>query len=175
VFYRYDYTYLFSPFDPTNTGGQELPEGSSYVYHSFRARFQSNVRKLLNYTVNLRIGGYFNGNIAAANGSVYYRIQPYGNIGLDYTFSAIRLPSPYNSENLLLLGPSVDWAFTKKIFLKAVFQYNNQIDNINTNIRFQWRFKPVSDFYIVYTDNYTDRFNVKNRGVVLKLTYWFNL
>jgi hypothetical protein len=175
IFYRYDYTYLFSAFDPTNTEGQELPIGSSYVYHSIRVRFQSNVRKLLNYTVNLRVGGYFNGNIMAVNGTVYYRIQPFGSVGLDYTFNSIRLPSPYNSGNLALIGPNADWAFTKKIFLKAVFQYNNQINNISTNIRFQWRFKPVSDFYIVYTDNYTDRFSVKNRGVVLKLTYWINL
>ena len=175
VFYRYDYTYLFTPFDPTNTEGPELPVGSNYVYHSLRGRFQSNVRKLLNYNINFRVGGYFNGSILAANGSVAYRIQPFGNIGLDYAFSAIKMPDPYHSSNLVLLGPSLDWAFTKTVFLKAVFQYNNQINNINTNIRFQWRFKPVSDLYIVYTDNYTDNFSVKNRGIVVKLTYWFNL
>jgi hypothetical protein len=59
--------------------------------------------------------------------------------------------------------------------LVMVFQYNNQINNINTNIRFQWRFKPVSDFYLVYTDNYTETGKVKNRGIVFKATYWLNL
>jgi hypothetical protein len=61
------------------------------------------------------------------------------------------------------------------VFIKAVFQYNNQIHNVNTNIRFQWRFKPVSDFYLVYTDNYTETGKVKNRGIIFKATYWLNL
>lgn len=175
VFYRYDYTYLFQNFDPTNTGGVQLQDSTHYTYNSLRVTYQSNLRKAFNFTASLRLGGYFNGNIYSSTGALTYRIQPYGNIGLTYTYTDIILPEPYTSANLLLLGPSVDWAFTKRIFLKAVFQYNNQINNINTNIRFQWRFKPVSDFYIVYTDNYTDQFNVKNRGIVLKLTYWLNL
>ncbi|MEM8970052.1 MAG: hypothetical protein AAGE93_26785, partial [Bacteroidota bacterium] len=63
-------------------------------------------------------------------------------------------------------------------------QYNSQFDNVNINTRFQWRFKPVSDLFIVYTDNYTaygesrffpDTYEKKNRGLVVKLTYWLNL
>lgn len=30
----------------------------------------------------------------------------------------------------------------------------NQINNVNTNIRFQWWYKPVSDLFVVHTDNY---------------------
>jgi hypothetical protein len=175
VFYRYDYTYLFQNFDPTNTDGVELKDSTHYTYHSLRVTYQSNTRKAFNFNASLRLGGYFNGNIASSTGALTYRIQPYGNVGLTYTFTDIRLPSPYTSATLLLLGPSVDWAFTRKVFLKAVFQYNNQINNINTNIRFQWRFRPVSDFYIVYSDNYSDAFKVKSRGVTLKLIYWLNL
>jgi hypothetical protein len=51
---------------------------------------------------------------------------------------------------------------------------------VNINSRLQWRFRPVSDLFLVYTDNYfTDQFfqnpNVKNRALVLKVTYWLNL
>jgi len=175
VFYRFDYTYLFFPFDPTNSGGLELPQGTNYIYHSLRIRYQSNLRKVFNHYSTIRIGQYFNGNIYAAQGGLNYRIQPFGNIGLEYSVNLIRLPFPYSDADLFLLGPSIDWAFSKKVFLKAVFQYNDQINNINTNIRFQWRFKRVSDFYVVYTDNYTETGTVKNRGVVFKISYWLNL
>lgn len=175
VFYRFDYTYLFSSFDPTNIGGVELPENSKYIYHSLRIRFQSNTRRVFNYYKSLRIGQYFNGQIYSLTGVFNYRVQPYGNIGLDYEVNLIRLPKPYANADLLLIGPSIDWAFSKKVFAKVVVQYNNQINNINTNIRFQWRFKPVSDLYLVYTDNYTETGIAKNRGVVFKLTYWLNL
>ena len=54
-------------------------------------------------------------------------------------------------------------------------QYNNQIDNLNVNARLQWRYKSVSDFYLVYTDNYqTENFFVRNRSIVAKVTYWLN-
>ena len=39
-----------------------------------------------------------------------------------------------------------------------------------------WRYKPASDLFIVYTDNYyTNPLYIRNRAVVLKFTYWWNL
>jgi hypothetical protein len=87
------------------------------------------------------------------------------------------------------VGPRAELSFSRSVFLNAFFQYNNQVNNFNANIRLQWRFKPVSDFFLVYTDNYfaTDDVNTlvnsrgvrafqnKNRAIVAKLTYWFNL
>ena len=65
---------------------------------------------------------------------------------------------------------------TNKLFFTTFAQYNEQLDNINLNTRFQWRYKPASDLFIVYTDNYLpDTFGVKNRSLVVKLTYWWNI
>ncbi len=186
---RMDYTYLFSDFDPTNTGGLQLKKGTSYFYMSNRLNFRSNARKPFYYNINTRVGNYFNGNIIQLQANLNYRIQPTGIIGLDIRYTKINLPSPYNSTTLWLIGPKAELAFSRSLFLNAFFQYNNQINNFNTNIRFQWRFKPVSDFFLVYTDNYfataddntfvnglpIKAFQVKNRAIVAKLTYWFNL
>ena len=55
-------------------------------------------------------------------------------------------------------------------------QYNDQLDNFNTNVRFQWRYAPVSDLFIVYTDNYDTLLGTtRNRALVAKLSYWLNL
>jgi len=62
------------------------------------------------------------------------------------------------------------------LFFTTVLQYNTRYDNIGLNTRLQWRFKPASDFFIVYSENYfQDNFQSRNRALVLKLTYWFNL
>ena len=183
---RWDYTYLFSPFDPTNTGGKELAANTQYLYFSNRLTFFTNVRKPFYFNFTARVGNYFNGRIAQFQSSWNYRLQPFGVFSLDFTYNRIRLPQPYNSSDLLLIGPKIDVSFTDKIFLKAVLQYNNQINNVNTNVRFQWRFKPVSDIFIVYTDNYyaydgldeknrVQAFQPKNRALVVKMTYWLNL
>jgi len=105
-----------------------------------------------------------------------YRIQPYGSVAMTANYNDIQLPEPYNTAQLILIGPRLDITFTNNLFLTTFIQYNNQIDNLNTNIRFQWRFAPVSDLFIVYTSNSfaDDPLMNKNRGLVVKLSYWFN-
>lgn len=170
-----EFVELGRDFDPTNTGGEKLATGDQFHWKSARTGFTSDARKLFNYALNAGIGGYYNGNRWYVNGLINYRVQPYGSIGMAMNYNNISLPVPYNSAKLILVGPTLDITFTDKVFLSTFIQYNNQIDNLNMNIRFQWRFAPVSDLFIVYTGNsYTENFANKNRGLVVKLSYWFN-
>jgi hypothetical protein len=171
-----DYVLLLDDFDPTNSGGEELLAGTSYTWNATGLIYNSTPGKLLTYEFNSRYGGYYNGTRLFLSGSVGYRFQPYVSISADVAFNNIELPEPYKSTDLWLISPRVDVTFTNTIFFTTFLQYNNQADNININSRFQWRFKPASDFYIVYTENYyPEQFNVKNRALVLKLTYWYNI
>lgn len=182
---RMEYTYLFSSFDPSGTKGVQLPANTEYRVPLLVANYTSDARKRFFFTVSTRSGCYFNGNRLNLGGTLSYRYQPYGFASLDFTFNRIRLPEPYNDANLFLIGPRFDFTFTRNVFWTTFFQYNSQIDNLNINSRFQWRFKPVSDLFIVYTDNYfAESFEngrtffvglPKNRALVLKLTYWLNL
>jgi hypothetical protein len=166
---------LDKPFDPTNTGGEKLSSGDNFYWKTAQISFISDTRKLFNYSLNGSYGGYYDGTRLNLGGSANYRFQPHGSIGLTMNYNDIRLPSPYSSARLFLVGPSMDITFTDKLFLTTFVQYNNQIDNLNMNFRFQWRFAPVSDLFIVYTANsFTDNFTNKNRGLVVKLSYWFN-
>jgi len=169
------YVKLLEPFDPTNTGGEEIVAGSDFNWTEFSARYTSDSRRLLTYDLGMRYGGFYNGTRLSFDVEAAYRVQPYGSLALAASFNSISLPEPYNSADLVLIGPRLDITFTEKLFLTTFVQYNNQIDNLNVNMRFQWRFAPVSDLYIVYTENaYPENFKTKNRGLVVKLSYWFN-
>lgn len=170
-----EYTYLFDPFDPSGSDAEELPADTDYAYTSVQANYSSDGRKPFSFRLRPRFGAYFNGTRLGIGGNVAYRFQPFGAIAINFNYNYIKLPDPYNTANLYLIGPRIDLTFTRQLFLTTFIQYNNQIDNININARFQWRFKPVSDFFLVYTDNYTTDFGKKNRAVVAKLTYWLNL
>ena len=171
-----NYIYLFNAFDPTNTSGQELPAESDYSYTSVNFNLSSNPAKRIYFNLQTGGGGFFNGSIFTIQSSFNYRYQPFGIVTLNTTWSRIKLPTPYTTANLLLIGPRIDFTFTKNIFWTTFIQYNNQLKNLNINTRLQWRYKPVSDLFIVYTDNYfPDNFKAKNRAFVLKLNYWFNL
>jgi hypothetical protein len=181
---RRQYTYLFNGFDPSGSGGLELQSGTDYKNNLIVGEFLSDARKKFFYIISSRIGQYFNGSLVNLEGVLTYRYQPWGFASLDFSYNRIRLPKPYNSADLFLIGPRVDLTFTRKLFWTTFVQYNSQINNLNINSRFQWRFKPVSDLFIVYTDNYlaesgNNEFlrigQPKNRALVLKLTYWLNI
>jgi hypothetical protein len=181
---RWDYTYLQRPFDPTNTKGKQLPANTGYTYRSSRLSIQTDTRKPFSALLQGSFGEYFNGKLSSIQATATYRWQPYGLFSLDVNYNKIDLPTGYNDRQLLLLGPKFDLSFTRSIFFSTFIQYNNQINNVNLNARFQWRFAPVSDLFIVYTDNYYaesdvlsryQAFDSKNRALVLKCTYWLNL
>ena len=174
---KYEYTFLFDDFDPTREDIYYLPAESDYSYTNISLEYNSNRNKPFSFRLEPRFGEFFNGNRFGLRGDFSYRFQPFGNIALDYNYNSINLAAPYDRVNLFLIGPRIDLTFSRQLFLTTFIQYNNQIDNLNVNARFQWRFKPVSDFFLVYTDNYltNDGFSVRNRSVVAKLTYWLNL
>ncbi len=170
------FIYLFRDFDPTREGNLALPEGSDYTFINLEASYNSDTRQLFFYTLRSTAGEYFNGSRYSLGGNINYRFQPYGLVSLDFNYNNIRLPDPYGDADIFLIGPRFDITFNKSLFWTTFIQYNSQIDNINVNSRLQWRFKPVSDIFIAYTDNYfPGDFVNKNRALVIKMTYWLNL
>lgn len=170
------YIFLLDEFDPTRTDATPLPGKTDYNYTSFEFSYNSDRRKKLAYRLRPNIGQFFNGNAYGMSGSLIYRYQPFGAIEINYNYRHIDLPDPYATADLFLLGTRIDLTFTKNIFLTTFLQYNDQVENVNINARLQWRFAPVSDFFLVYTENFESvDFATKNRAIVAKVTYWLNI
>ncbi len=181
------YTYLFEPFDPTNLyrpGTLPLEGQKGYTYSGARLRFTSSSSYNLQGNFDLNAGQFFNGTRVGIQGEIGYRWQPVGTFTMSYIYNRIRLPEPYASANFWILGPRAELSFSRKLFASAFFQWNTQSNNFNINARLQWRFAPVSDVFLVYTDNSfaeaaadtRARFLLpKNKTLVLKVVYWLNL
>ena len=173
---RYTYIRLADDFDPTRTDATPLPAGTDYDYLNLRLEYRSDRRRPFSYSAELTGGQFFNGSRYGVEARASYRFQPFGSVSLRTAYSYVDLPRPYASTGIFLVGPRVDLTFTKSLFLTGVVQYNDQLDNFNTNVRFQWRYAPVSDLFIVYTDNYDTLLGTtRNRALVAKLSYWLNL
>ena len=171
-----DYVELLAPFDPTRIGKQPLAAHTKHQWSTIGFDFISAPQHRFTYTLSSRTGGYYaDGKLFSLTANIGYRIQPYVNIDISSTYNHIDLPQPWGTNNFLLVGPKVDITMTNKLFFTTFFQYNEQTTNINFNTRFQWRYKPASDLFLVYTDNYyIGPVFVKNRAFVLKFTYWWN-
>ncbi len=170
------YIYLFQDFDPTRTGGEPLAAGSDYYNKTVQLEYKSNPRNRINLELDAEAGQYYTGNFQRITGQMGLRMGYLANVSINFNYARIRLPEPQSDADLILVGPRIDLTVTKKLFWTTFVQYNNQIDNININTRFQWRYAPVSDFFLVYTDNYfPGDFVPKQRSLVLKLNYWLNI
>ena len=167
---------IYLPFntDITFSGITPLDSG----YYNFRTaslKLNSSPFSEFNYEFFADYGEYYTGNKLTYGGNLSYRLQPYGNISIDFEQNYIWMPAN-ELVRLTLVSPRFDLTLTKKMFFTTFIQYNTQIENININARFQYRFKPMSDLFIVYTDNYNSNiFGIKNRAVVLKLVYWLSV
>ena len=173
----HDYVKLLAPFDPTNTQKDTLARYTEHQWYAYGADFISKPQSVFTFGFSTRYGGYYAGgtrlNLTADLG---YRFQPYVSLAINTSYNHITLPAPWYTTTFWLVGPRLDITMTNKLFFTTFIQYNGQLKNMNLNTRFQWRYRPASDLFIVYTDNYLPSpFSVRNRAVVLKLTYWWNM
>ncbi len=164
-------------FDPTNSKKDSIQAGTKHHWNAVGFDYVSRPQRVFTYSVSTRYGGYYlNSTRFNLTSEVAYRFQPYVAIAVGASYNNINLPQPWGATKFWLISPRLDVTLTNKFFLTAFTQYNEQTKNVNLNARLQWRYKPASDFFIVYTDNYVpENFNVKNRALVIKWTYWWNL
>lgn len=167
-------TFINLPFETElfEKTGNLLP--GHYTFPSGRIDFSSDLRKPFSWEISTEAGSFYNGHKFSFTGGANRRIQPWGNFGVSITQTFAELNNI--NASVTLISPKIELAFKSNLFWTTFLQYNTQADNFNINSRFQWRFKPMSDLFIVYTDNYTtDGLMIKNRSLVLKINYWLNL
>ncbi|NDU94598.1 carbohydrate binding family 9 domain-containing protein [Spirosoma terrae] len=177
-----DFVRLLQPFDPTNSGRETLATNSEHRWKAWGTQFVSKPQSLFTYGFSTRYGGYYvDGTRLNVTADIGYRFQPYVSLAANINYNDIRLPSPWGKTTFWLVGPRFDLTMTNTLYLTTFLQYNEQVKNMNLNARVQWRYKPASDLFIVYTDNYLPNmgepgiFSVKNRALVIKFTYWWNV
>ena len=162
---------------PTKPGdGVPLPTGK-YAYSQINLMYYSDMRKPFSWNYKLTLGQYYNGSIAGIGGGIIWRNQPHLTLSLNAEVDKIQLPKKYGNNDLILIAPKLEYNFSTQVFWTSFVQYNTQTNNFNINSRLQYRYKPMSDFFLVYTDNYyTDPLlKNKNRALIFKFNYWFNL
>jgi hypothetical protein len=179
AFFSNDYVKLLNDFDPTNLTGIKLKKGSLHNWYAMGLFLTSKPQSLFTYGFESRYGGYYaDGTRLRLAANIGYRFQPYVQLALATELNDINLPetSGLKDAHFWLVSPRVDITLTNNFYFTTFLQYNQQIKNTNVNARLQWRYKPVSDIFLVYTDNYaTIDPRVKNRAIVLKMTYWWNV
>ena len=170
------FTYLENEFNITrNDNAIPLPIGK-YDYNFFELNYNGDNTKNFNINTGISAGKFYNGNKFSFETKLNYRIEPIFQSSFNISYDKIDLPLPYDSAELWLIGPKINFTFTKELFWSNYIQYSSLNESVGINSRLQWRFAPLSDFYLVYNDNYfaSNIFAPKLRSLTFKLSYWFN-
>ncbi|MBI2729388.1 MAG: hydrolase, partial [Sphingobacteriales bacterium] len=130
-----------------------MPKGTCH-YSNVYVEFDSDFRKKFSYFIGGSTGEFYNGNTRQLNAGINFRSIPHVNIGIRANYYKLIFPESYGSAELFLISPRIEINFSTSIFWTTFLQYNTQGNNFNINSRFQWRYKPMSDLFLVYTDNY---------------------
>jgi hypothetical protein len=169
------YILLTEPFDPSGIGQTPHPAGPYHNY-DLNIYYQSDFRKHFNWQGSVQYGTYFSGHEFQYGLLLAYRWQPWVVINLNAERYEFRFPAPYQNTALTLIGPKFDVSFSRTLFLTTWVQYNEQLKNVNVNTRLQWRFRPMSDLFIVYNRNTSSNdIALQNENLIVKLNWWLNL
>jgi Domain of unknown function (DUF5916)/Carbohydrate family 9 binding domain-like len=123
-------------------------------------------------TANATIGNFYTGTRRSAGAGVTFRVSPSLGLETSYQRNAITLATGSFVANLA--GLRLRYAWSTTLLGSAFVQYNSQTQSFSTNARVNWRWAPLSDVFVVYTDRRDSESWGKNeRSIALKVTRMF--
>ena len=184
VYYR-----LFLPFSPVKLNGGGYLNGE-HQWEGFNVTFGTNSRKPFAFFGEVDFGGYFlDGNKQEYTANFTYRVPGLGRRKIPRLYLTGNIKHvdmnlrDSGSYSVDLLGLKADYSLSTTTYLIGYWQLNAQSKLMNINVRFQWRYRPMSDVFLVYSQNWdrtqlTPNANAEiwqygGRSLALKLNYWF--
>lgn len=157
---------LDQPFTPFP--GRTIPVGA-YRFRNAKATYTSTQRWPVYGTVSAQVGDYYSGTNNVVGGSLTWRPRFDFNVEATVQHNDVSLPSGAFAADLLGLRAKYSWSTT--LFGSTFVQFNTQTRSRVVNARVAWRWAPLSDVFLVYTERQNTLTNVRNeRSVALKVT-----
>ena len=155
--------------------GVMVPSGR-YDHKEIQIRSNTNLTKPFNIIMVNKIGGFFGGYRQNVDLTIGNRF------GNRFTSEII---SKYNDVHLPggnfithLIRTRLTYAFSPKIYIQFLIQYNNQSDEWSINSRFIWQKSAATGLYLVFnqTQDYDGiPIDYKTTSMVFKYSYLFDV
>ncbi len=153
----------FSPFP-----GRQIPVGS-YAFRNAKATYTSTQRYPVYGNASLQVGDFYNGTNQTLSGGLTWRPRYDVSLEGSYQHNDVTLPSGAFAADLA--GVRIKYAYSTTLFGSTFVQYNTQSRSFVTNARLAWRYAPLSDVFLVYTERQNTFTNIRNeRSVAVKVT-----
>ncbi len=160
--------------------GIVIPPGR---YDNFNWGFRANTNESAPFSIESSIdaSGFFSGRRVGTTTTVNYRYQDKFITSLRMSYFDVNLEEGDFVTSLVAL--KVSYTFTPRIFLQATIQYDNESQDVGSNIRFGWLNTAGTGLHVVYND--IQHFGVfertgfergpKGRQLIVKYTKQFDI
>ncbi|MCG8414192.1 MAG: DUF5916 domain-containing protein, partial [Pseudomonadales bacterium] len=140
---------VFEPFEIVE--GVTVPVGE-YEHEEAQLVYWSN--QSAPFSVNFRsfIGGFFGGDRMNLNSTIRYRVGEKFTSELVWSHSNIDLPVPGGDFEVDIARLRMTYAFTPRMTIQALVQYNKRDDVLSTNLRFALLESANAGLFIVYNE-----------------------
>ncbi len=123
----------------------------------------------------LRNGTFYGGESLIVNGKLGLRPVPNFWLECNLVYNDIDLPQG-DFINHLLQGRMI-YSYSKKLSLMGLVQWNSDTDEVNSNFRLHYIYRPGSDIYLVYNERRMVEgvpIGIQDRTIALKFNCLFN-
>ena len=165
--YEHLFERLFEPFQVSRS--DLVVEVGDYETHEVAFSHTTNPSRVFSGNVSASRGGYFDGTRTSYGVGGVWRPRPQVTFDLSFTRSEIALRGEELVADLARLGLSLNP--TTDLVVTAFVQYNSLIDAIVSNVRLRFIHAPLSDLYLVYSEQRDVRGDLRpQQSVALKVT-----
>jgi hypothetical protein len=150
----------------------------SYGFGEGTIRYTSGQTRTVSGNIGVSGGGYYNGTRRTLSGGLTWR--PRYDFSVDGTFQRNDVELPQGAFTADVAGARVRYAWSTTLSGSAFVQANTQNKTRVLNARINWRWAPLSDLFLVYTerrnadpDRLTTVDALNERTIALKITRMF--
>ncbi|MEO6447104.1 MAG: DUF5916 domain-containing protein [Gemmatimonadaceae bacterium] len=148
--------------------GVTIPAGA-YSNAEAQVRVQSSQARPLSVSAQYATGDFYDGTRRAYGGDITWRVRY--DLSLQSTLTRNNVALPGGSFLADVAAFRARYAWSTRLFGSAFVQYNTQAKSLVTNARVNFRYAPLSDVFLVYTERTNTLTDVRNeRSVALKVT-----
>ena len=161
---------LVEPFEIAS--GIVIPAGR-YEFDGLELAMFSNQSRLLGVRGLFGWGDFYDGTRTSVRLTFGVRASKHVQTESLWVYNDVELPQ--GAFDIGLFNQRVDFTFTPNLRLNTIVQYNDDTEDLGLNVRLHWIYKPGSDLFVVYNENWMEgdlrqRLST-HRQIAVKFTY----
>jgi len=179
-------TFTLDAGDPADPADDAAIRPGAYGQKQWLLLYEGNASRVLSASLFAQAGDFFDGDFRSADFKATARLSRHLRFSTGVLRTEIDLPArpavlaspalPPAEYNVTLLQARLGVYFTTRLLADAFVQYNSDLDDFSTNLRFNFKYRPGSDLYVVYNERRDTEgrpSDLVDRALTVKWTWLF--